>query len=804
MLRRSDAAYLPPGIPGRGYLQVGNENLELIQVAHTGGDYLGEQQSTTPDVIWLDRQHKQKDEKRDEPPKLYEVIVKMLATQAQEMYPVGQWRPWPKPLPPVTTLNTLLDIAYIDDDELAILPAYRYQETLEASAENPRLEKPTLAFLPITLNPFVQRWVEAPQAWPGVDWEIRGARPPLGLIDNPYDAKQLPLTINLQAGNAVLFGSSGWGKTTFLRTLITSLAASHSPEELHMYILDFGGRNLAPYQNLPQVGAVITSEEEERVQRLLRKINTWLEQRQLILSEAGVNDLYTYNAKNPARALPVILVVIDNFAEFKESFEDLLNPLVSILREARANGIHFVVTAEQPGALSGKIYPLFTERLTLKLADPTEYSAIVGRGVPGISDIPGRGFIKVGRQPLEFQIALPFEISDRDKELGLDEAAKLKQLAANMSLAWEGQPVEKRPPQIETLPSRLLLDTTPEECLWLRPIGTGLFPAPAVVDLNSMAKLASLLGLDDLALQPSLLDLQKMGPHCVVIGPANSGKTTTLRTLILSLAYSYSPQQIALVLVDYQRRLFDYGGKLHLGSLPQVVQVVSKWDDLPTLVQGLRAEFRSGEKPRRVFVFIDNYDGFSEETGRSATTARKTLDELGLLAREHGTDGLHFIASGSLSLFSANDDLRKQMQASNYGVALQTKDAVEKLNGKVPRSLVNTELPIGRGFIVKSSRTAMVQVAAPYGDDENLVETTLDAWVKKICARYPVAQSGWITLPPLSPTLSDGKSADPFQHIDMEALGKLLPLLPEGLTPADIVKIAEDMGITPPLKENPA
>ena len=32
MLRRTDAAFLPPGIPGRGYLQVGNEEIELVQV----------------------------------------------------------------------------------------------------------------------------------------------------------------------------------------------------------------------------------------------------------------------------------------------------------------------------------------------------------------------------------------------------------------------------------------------------------------------------------------------------------------------------------------------------------------------------------------------------------------------------------------------------------------------------------------------------------------------------------------------------------------------------------------------------
>jgi DNA segregation ATPase FtsK/SpoIIIE, S-DNA-T family len=70
LLRRSDAAFLPPTIPGRGYLQIGNENIELVQVAHTGGDYLGTQAVVNPNVIWLDRQHKVEQGKQ-EAPKLF-------------------------------------------------------------------------------------------------------------------------------------------------------------------------------------------------------------------------------------------------------------------------------------------------------------------------------------------------------------------------------------------------------------------------------------------------------------------------------------------------------------------------------------------------------------------------------------------------------------------------------------------------------------------------------------------------------------------------------------------------------------
>ncbi len=39
LLRRTDAAFLPGGIPGRGYLQVGNDEIELVQAAYAGDRY---------------------------------------------------------------------------------------------------------------------------------------------------------------------------------------------------------------------------------------------------------------------------------------------------------------------------------------------------------------------------------------------------------------------------------------------------------------------------------------------------------------------------------------------------------------------------------------------------------------------------------------------------------------------------------------------------------------------------------------------------------------------------------------------
>jgi hypothetical protein len=93
--------------------------------------------------------------------------------------------------------------------------------------------------------------------------------------------------------------------------------------------------------------------------------------------------------------------------------------------------------------------------------------------------------------------------------------------------------------------------------------------------------------------------------------------------------------------------------------------------------------------------------------------------------------------AGSIGITSASDDLRKVFTAPNFGIALKSADAVNRLNGRFPRSLADTELPMGRAFIVRSGITNMLQLATPYANDDD-TEGSLDTWVRRINERHPV------------------------------------------------------------------
>ncbi len=771
VLRRSDAAFLPPGIPGRGYLQIGNENIELIQTAYTGGDYKGPQEeNVVQNVIWLDRPRKTAAQKATEPPKLYDVIVEMMANLAtQESRP--QWRPWPAFLPnqvdgDLLSLETPLDTAYMSDADIDLLKA-NDTEKVAGFALNERA---------------ATFWSDGFH-WPGADWGKTAMRPLIGIIDNPYQASQKPLKIDFPNGHAVVFGASGRGKTTFLRTIITSLVLTHSPDELHIYILDFGGRAMSILRDLPHVGAVITSEEEERVLRALRKVNDIIDYRQVLFSEAKVNSLDSYNLAHPNKKLPAVLVVIDNFSEFKEYYEGLMGPLISLVRESRAYGVHFLFSADLPNALTGKLYNLVTERFTLKLSDPSEYSDIVGRGVPAdLSPVPGRGYVRVVNRPLEFQTALTFNPDEGDPG-GL---GKISKMCAKMAEIWGNNWKGEKPSTIETLPLRYSLDNLLKQAT-----------------LPEVRRLNAVMGIDDRSLAPALIDIERQGPHMIVIGQPFSGKTTTLRTMVLTIAQNYTPDEVMMVLVDYSRKLWK-ASETSLGDLPHVVQTIDDISQLDEFLENMKvecAEFDTKPKRRKVMIFIDNYDAFTEESSRKKASF---FENLSGLIRKYQTSGVFLIVAGSLGITSSSDDLRKVFIAPNFGIALKSADAVNRLNGKFPRSLAEAELPMGRAFIVRSGITSMLQLATPYSNDED-VEGSLDIWVRRIKERYPQKNVQWLSgsggKGQAAQTDSPASNADDASKYNIPELKKKLIQagLPESMiglfSDKDIVENARAMGV---------
>ena len=167
--------------------------------------------------------------------------------------------------------------------------------------------------------------------------------------------------------------------------------------------------------------------------------------------------LAAYNAKcDPSQRLPVLCTFIDNFAELRDpSYADILDDLEKIIRDGRAYGLSFVLTASQGDAIPYKILSLIEQRLCLYLTERNEYQLILGRSsAHELNGIPGRGV--AGSPPLLFQFTLP------EKGVRQDDPAPDSSLLDSVAAAMQAECAKAEynlPKPIKTLPNRVNLST---------------------------------------------------------------------------------------------------------------------------------------------------------------------------------------------------------------------------------------------------------------------------------------------------------------------------------------------------------
>ena len=139
---------------------------------------------------------------------------------------------------------------------------------------------------------------------------------PLNYI--PQAQKQEAIAIDLSKDrNILLYGSPGTGKTTFLQTAAMDLARKQSPENLTMYLLDFGTNGLAPLTQLPHVADSLLLDQTEKIQKFIRIINRELDRRKKLLSEHGVGTIALYREVT-GKQEPTMVILMDSYESMKD------------------------------------------------------------------------------------------------------------------------------------------------------------------------------------------------------------------------------------------------------------------------------------------------------------------------------------------------------------------------------------------------------------------------------------------------------------------------------------------------------
>ncbi|OZM71331.1 type VII secretion protein EccC [Amycolatopsis antarctica] len=382
--------------------------------------------------------------------------------------------------------------------------------------------------------------------------EVRGLRAPgdalagrlravIGVVDRPFEQRRDPLEFDLSAGggHAVVMGGPRSGKSTALRTLVTSLACTHTPAEVQFYCLDFGGGSLAVLRGLPHVGGVANRQNTGAVRRTVAQVASVLAERERRFAARDVDGIAAYREAKARGEFPEdsygdVFLVVDGWQTLRKEFEDVEETVCDIAARGLAYGVHVVAACARFFELRPAVRDLFGSKAELRLGDPidTMIDRVGALNVP--ESAPGRGLATSKHQML---LAVP---RADGRESGTELHAATTALVEDIAGAWPGE----HAPRVRLLPNTLPYEELP----------------PRDDDEPGMRLT---VGIAEQDLRPVRLDFTA-NPHFLLLGDAQAGKTGFLRVLARRITESYTPSQARILLVDHRRGLLGDVGPDHL------------------------------------------------------------------------------------------------------------------------------------------------------------------------------------------------------------------------------------------------
>ncbi|MDK8475830.1 MULTISPECIES: type VII secretion protein EccCa [unclassified Corynebacterium] len=479
--------------------------------------------------------------------------------------------------------------------------------------------------------------------WHGRDGASR-LMVPIGI-----DSIGQPVTLDLKESahggmgpHGLCIGATGSGKSELLRTLVTALAATHSPDELNLVLVDFkGGATFLGCDRLPHTSAVITNLEEEStlVERMYDAISGEMNRRQELLRTAGnFANVGEYNASADAvrdyGPLPALVIVVDEFSELLGQHPDFAELFVAVGRLGRSLHVHLLLASQrlEEGRLRG-----LDSHLSYRIGLKT-FSSAESRQVLGVTDAyhlpgqPGAGYLKSDAEdltrfqasyvsgPLARRVA-PGAGMHAATDLEGNPSGPPRRVELFTGWAKDDAAVQNSPAVVMDESTSVLTEVVRaagEEAaargqeahrIWLPPL-------PPVIELSSLemegaestaAELSVPIGIIDRPYYQRqdqlVIDFHQHGGHLALCGGPQSGKSGALRTIVSSLALHLRPEDIRFYVIDLG------GGQLTaLDRLPHVAGVAGReeGEKIRRIVDEVAGFIRRPES-RETFLIIDGW-----------------------------------------------------------------------------------------------------------------------------------------------------------------------------------------------------
>jgi S-DNA-T family DNA segregation ATPase FtsK/SpoIIIE len=545
--------------------------------------------------------------------------------------------------------------------------------------------------LPATLDQVLPPLTPDPElGLTAVGWAGRGKLSiPIGIVDRPFDQLRDLLTVDLSGagGHIAIAGGPQSGKSTMVRTLLTSLALTHTPREVQFYCLDFGGGTLAGLAGLPHMSGVAARLDNERVSRTVAEVTSLLAARERFFLDEGIDSMATFRRRRAAGEFPDeqhgdVFLVIDGWSTVRQDFDRYIQTFGAIAARGLNYGIHLIVTTSRWVELTSAIRDQAATHLELRMGDPMD-SEIDMRRAKTVPRMPGRGLTRDTK--LHYLTALPRIDGVESAEDLTDGVAELVEAVRE---SWPGPAA----PAVRMLPTRLPLAELPAP-----DAPAGGFRMP--------------IGLEEQELSTVWHDFTET-PHMIVVGDTESSKTNLLRVAAQAIMNRYSPAEARIMVVDYRRELVEavpdeyrLGHAVSIDALKDLVSGAARavTSRLPgqdiTPARMRKADWWNGP---RLFILVDDYDMVG--TGPMNAPFEPLLNHLAL-----GWEvGIHLIVSRSAAGAGRGIGealLRRLLEVNTPTLLLSCPPS----EGFIIGSLKGRNLPPGRGTLVTRRRTTQVQ-----------------------------------------------------------------------------------------------
>ena len=473
---------------------------------------------------------------------------------------------------------------------------------------------------------------------------------PYGLIDLPDEQCQRPAWWGPADGNVIAYGIEPGAAPGAVATIVLGLARRHSPNDFHLYIIDFAG-SLAALRGLPHTGGYVSSDDDERLLRTLRFLEEELDRRRRLVETAQVERI------DPESELPeptpLIGVTIANYGAVLEMFEELgehggPGRLGQIVRDGPALGMFVFIASSSERDVPNRVAQQIESKLIMRMADPNSY-LMFGLKTKEVPDLVA-GRAVDARTKEEMQIA---RFGDGDLRTAIT--------STNWTALWSEATPDSGPAEIRVLPAEVDFEL----------VRTSSRATDNVWHLS--------LGLSHTDLSPVGIDL-RTGRHAVVTGPSGSGKTTALMVMAAA-ARATDPE--AYVAVESAR--------------PEEWEHLRDALDLCDL-DFLLAPDSPSEKGRRTLLIIDGIE-----------SVQVPADVFGQLTAQP-IDGFHIVLGGRDDSFRMPDPWVRSVCSHRTGIALQaTPDHGDLFRCRfpTPKGLA----PAGRGYVVNEGFATLAQIA---------------------------------------------------------------------------------------------